>query len=219
MPQRLQLHGVALVAIVRLRVRVEALAGLLAKPPLRDEAAQEARRLEALPLRAREPLELLVDGVESFEIGLHQRREDAAPRVHPSARHHPEVELAHRRHAVLEEQACLDQRLQDEPLGEVRRRVGVAVDLRLAVLVEAVAARLRAELALLHQTPHALVDVEALAVARVQVLGDVEHRVEPQHVAEDERPHRSRVRGRDPLVDLADRQAVLLLRPPDLADG
>ena len=95
--------------------------------------------------------------------------------------------------ALLEEQARLDERLQGEQLRQVLGRVGVAGDLRLAVLVEAVAAGLGAELALVDQLLHPLVDVEAVPVGLPQVLGHVDDRVEAEEVAEDERAHRRRV--------------------------
>ena len=46
-------------------------------------------------------------------------------------------------------------------------------------------------------------DVEALAVGVVQVLGDREHGVEPDHVGERERTHRRRLRLDDRAVDAA----------------
>src|SRR5581483_4690294 len=118
---------------------------------------------------------------------------------------HPEVDRAHRGDALLDDQARLDDRLEGEAVGQVLGRLRLALELRLAVLVEAVAAALRAQLALLDQALHAAVDVEALAVGLAQVLGDVEDRVEPQQVAEHERSHRRQVLRRDALVDLLDR--------------
>ena len=51
------------------------------------------------------------------------------------------------------------------------------------------------------------------------MLGDVQHRVEAEQVDEEERAHRRDVGGGDRLVDLLDREALLLLGAPDLADG
>ena len=50
------------------------------------------------------------------------------------------------------------------------------------------------------------------------MLGDVEDGVEAEQVDEEERPHRRDVRGGDGLVDLLDREPLLLLGAPDLAD-
>ena len=87
---------------------------------------------------------------------------------------------------------------------ELRLTVGA----RLAVVVEALAG-LRAELARLDVRLHALVDVEGLAtVGLLQVLGDVQHRVEAEQVGQEERPHRRDARGRHGVVDRLDREAV-----------
>ena len=95
--------------------------------------------------------------------------------------------------------------------------VVLAAAARLAALVEAAAA-LRAELAARDQLAHALVHVEALAVGLLQVLGDGQHRVEPDHVGERERSDRRGLGGDDRRVDGGDREAVLLLGPPELAE-
>ena len=50
------------------------------------------------------------------------------------------------------------------------------------------------------------------------MLGDVEDRVEAEQVGEEERPHRRDLGGRDRLVDRLQREALLLLGAPDLAD-
>ncbi len=51
------------------------------------------------------------------------------------------------------------------------------------------------------------------------MLGDVQDGVEPEQVDEEERAHRRDVGGADGLVDLLDRQPLLLLCTPDLTDG
>ena len=136
-------------------------------------------------------LELLEHGVEPVDVGFHERREEAAARVEPGAGHHPEVDLADGADALLEHQAGLDERLQRQQLGELLAvGLGVALEVRLAVLVEAVAAGLGAELAVGDELLHPLVDVEAVAVGLVQVLGDVQHGVEAEQVDEEERAHR-----------------------------
>ena len=61
-------------------------------------------------------------------------------------------------------------------------------------------------------------DVEALAEGLPQMLGHVEHRVEAEPVRELIRPDRRRLRGGDRLIHRGDRQALLLLRSPELAD-
>ncbi len=216
----LELHRVGLVAVVGLRVGVEALAALGAEPALGDEALEDRRRREALAVLGLHGLQPLERDVEAHHVGLHERREQAAARVEAGAGHHPEVDLPGRADALLEHQAGLDERLQRPQLGELLAvRVGVALDLRLAVLVEAVAAGLGAELPLGHQLLHALVDVEAVAVGVAQVLGDVQDRVEAEHVDEDERADRCDLGGADALVDRLDREPLLLLGAPDLADG
>jgi hypothetical protein len=62
------------------------------------------------------------------------------------------------------------------------------------------------------------VDVEAVAVGSLEVLGHVQNRVEPEQVHQHERAHRRHVGRRHALVDLLDREALLLLLAPDLAD-
>ena len=97
--------------------------------------------------------------------------------------------------------------------------LGVAREVRLAVLVEALAAGLGAELALGDELLHALVDVEAVAVGLGEVLGDVQDGVEAEQVDEENGPIGATLRRADALVDLLDREALLLLRAPDLADA
>src|SRR5215210_6299447 len=65
---------------------------------------------------------------------------------------------------------------------------------------------------LLHLRRH----VEAVAIALLQVLGDVQHRVESKQVGEEERAHRRGARILDHLVDLLDIEPLLLGHPPDL---
>ena len=145
-----------------------------------------------------------------------------APRVQAGAGHHPEVDVAVGGDALLEHEARLDERLQRQQLDELGDvRLAVAREVRAAVRrVEAVAAGLRAELALRDELLHALRDVEALGpVGLGEVLGDVQHRVEAEQVHEVVRADRHDVGRADALVDRLDREALLLLRPPDLADA
>ena len=99
---RLELDRVGLVALVGLRVGVEALAGLLPSRPWATRRLQDGRRREALAVLRLGRLELLEHDVEAEHVGPHERREDPAARVHPGAGHHPEVDLAHRADALLE---------------------------------------------------------------------------------------------------------------------
>ena len=86
--------------------------------------------------------------------------------------------------------------------------------------VEAVAAGLRAELALADETLHALGDVEALvAVGLREVFGDVQDGVQAEQVDEVVGPDRDDARGADAGVDLLDRQLLGLLLAPDLGDA
>ena len=158
----LELDRLGLVALVGLRIGIEALAGCRAEPALGDQAPQDPRRREALAV--------LLFGLSSrsstlsrpADVGAHERRQQAAARVEPRPGHHPEVDLAEPADALLEQQAGLDERLQRELLDErVAIGLAVALDLRLAVLVDALAAALGAELAVGDQLLHALVDVEA----------------------------------------------------------
>src|SRR5947207_3359896 len=91
----------------------------------------------------------------------------------------------------------------------------VAASISAPVCVVALAGLLP-ELAGLHQLPHQRVDVEAVAVAGLQMLGDVEHRVQPEQVGQEEGPHRGHLRPGDLLVDLLRGAAALLLIAPDL---
>ena len=112
-----------------------------------------------------ELLDPLEDRVEPLQVGFPEGREEAFARVEAGAGHHPEVDVADRADALLDELAGLDQR----PAGEHRDQllgvgVGIAGDVLLAVLEEALAAALGAELAVGDQALQPLVDVEALAV-------------------------------------------------------
>ncbi len=217
---RLELHGLRLLALVGLRVGVEALAGGDPETALGDEALEHPRDAEAVRVALGQVLELLEGHVESVDVGLPERREQAPARVEAGAGHHPEVDLTDGADALLEQQAGLDQRLQRELLDQVVDvGLGVAGQVRLAVRVGALSPALGAELALGDELLHALVDVEALAVGLLEVLGDVQDRVEAEHVGEEERAHRRRLGGRDALVDRLDREPALLLLAPDLADG
>ena len=206
---RLQLDRLRLLALVGLRVGVEALARLEPEPALGDEPLQRHRRREALAVLLLEPLDPLEDRVEPLQVGFPERREEAFARVEPGPGHHPQVDVADRADALLDQLAGLDQR----PPGEHRDQLlgvglGLAGDVLLALLEEALAAALGAELAVGDETLQALVDVEALAVGLVEVLGDVQHRVEPEQVGEEERPHRRGLGGGDRLVDRLQREAA-----------
>src|SRR5215217_7339445 len=87
-----------------------------------------------------------------------------------------------------------------------------------SVLIEALSG-LGAEIAALDEFLHLRHDVEAVAERLVQVLGDVQDRVEAEHVGQEERAHRDRARTLDHLVDLLDVEALLVHRLPDLTGG
>src|SRR4051812_33191195 len=96
--------------------------------------------------------------------------------------------------------------------------VSVACD-SAAVLIETLSG-LGAEVAGLDQLLHALVDVEALVAERlVQVLGHVQCDIEADHVGEEERAHRRRLRLGHDLVDLLWVDPLLVLHAPDLGYG
>src|SRR3954465_3179923 len=96
--------------------------------------------------------------------------------------------------------------------------VPVAVS-AVSVLIEALSG-LGAEVPRLDEFLHLGHDVEALGPERVmQVLGHVQHRVEAEHVGEEERPHRDGAGLLDHLVDLLHVEALLVDRLPDLAGG
>ncbi len=164
-------------------------------------------------------LQLFEHHVEAGQVSLHERRKDSAARIHPGAGHHPQVDLASRADALLQDEACLDERLQSHQLGQpLAVRVGVARNLRFAVLVEAGTARFGSQLAFLDELLHTLMDVEGIAIALVQVLSDVVDGVEPEQVHQEERTHRRDVLGADLFIDLLDREPLLFLGAPDLAD-
>jgi hypothetical protein len=108
---------------VRLRVRVEALAALGAEAALGDEPAQDQRRLEALAPLASAFSSAASDVVEPAEVRARER-----PGDHARAHHHPEVDVADARDALLEHEAGLDERLELE--ARRRARVDLACGLR-----------------------------------------------------------------------------------------
>src|SRR4029450_7858539 len=129
-------------------VGIEALTRLQAEAALGDQPLQRPRGREALAVALLVFLELLQDRVEALEVRLPGWREEPAPRVEAGPRHHPEVDLAHGADPLLEHLAGLDERLEHEQIRELLRvRLGVPLDARLPVLVEALATRLGAELA------------------------------------------------------------------------
>ena len=167
-------------------------------------------------------LHALEDRIEAFAVGLHERRHQAPARVQAGAGHHPEVDIAVGRDALLEHEAGLEERLQRQQLDELCDvGLGVAGDVGLALrVIEAVAAGLGAELAVGDELLHALGDVEAfLAVGLDEVLGDVQDRVQAEQVDEVVRPDRHHAGGADALVDRLDREPLLLLLAPDLGDA
>src|SRR5215210_1875319 len=83
------------------------------------------------------------------------------------------------------------------------------------VLIEALSGLL-AEIALLDELGHAVVDVEAVAVGVLHVARDLERRVEARHVGEEERAHGDELGVRERLVDLLHVGAALVLVAPDL---
>ena len=216
----LQLHRLRLLALVGLRVGVEALAGLSSpRRPWATSRFSSTGGAKRSPCFSSQALDLLQHLAEAFDVGFPERRQQAAARVEAGAGHHPEVDVADRGDALLDQQAGLDQGAagehRDQLLGVGR---GVAGDRLLAVLEEALAAALGAELAFADQLPQALVDVEALAVGLAEVLGDVEDGVEAEQVGEEEGAHRRHLGGGDRLVDRLQGKAVVLLGAPDLAD-
>src|SRR6187549_856577 len=208
-----------LLALVGLRVRVEPLARLEPVAPLGDEALQRHRRREALAVLLLELLDPLQHRIEPLQVGFPEGREEAPAGVEAGAGHHPQVDVADRADALLDQQASLDQGAAGEHRDQLLGiRLGVAGNRLLAVLEEPLAAALGAELAFGDELLKALVDVEALAVGLAQVLGDVQHGVEPEQVGEEEGPHRRDLGRRDRLVDLRQGEALVFLGAPDLAD-
>src|SRR5947209_18152051 len=74
----------------------------------------------------------------------------------------------------------------------VKRSTSAAVSSSVPVLIEALP-RLGAEIAGGDQFLHLPMHVEPLAVGVAQMLGDVQHRVEPEQIGEEERTHRRRL--------------------------
>src|SRR4051794_17211317 len=109
----LEHHVLPLRVLVGLRVGEEALAGLLAEAPLRDEPLEDQRRREVLAPLPLGWLERLEGVVEAAVVGALER-----PGHDPGARHHPEVDVADPRDALLEHEARLDERLEAEALDE-----------------------------------------------------------------------------------------------------
>src|SRR5437764_1354533 len=75
----------------------------------------------------------------------------------------------------------------------VNRSTSAAASMSAAVLIKPLS-RLGSELPSRDPLLHPLVDVEPVAVGLLQVLGNVQHRVEPQQVGQEERSHRCRLR-------------------------
>ena len=67
------------------------------------------RRREALAVALGGVLQPLEHRVEPFDVGLHERRHQPAPRVEAGAGHHPEVDVAVGGDALLEHEAGLDE--------------------------------------------------------------------------------------------------------------
>ena len=170
----LELDGLGLLAVVGLRVGVEALARAEAEPALGDEPLEDHRRREPLAVFLLELLDPLEHLVEPLDVGSPERWQQAFARVEAGAGHHPDVDVADRADALFDQAAGLDQGAagehRDQLLGV---GVGVAGDRLLAVLVEALAAGLGAELAVGDEPLQPLVDVEAVAVGVGEVFGDV----------------------------------------------
>ena len=114
-PRGVELDRRVLVARVGLRVRVEALAALRAEAALGDQPAQDQRRLEVLAPLVLGLLERREHVVEPAEVRARER-----PGDHARAHHHPEVDVADARDALLEHEAGLDERLELEAVGERR---------------------------------------------------------------------------------------------------
>src|SRR5204863_6827401 len=91
---RLELDRLRRLLVVGLRVGVEALAAPLTQASLGDEPAQHERRGEALAVALGGALEALEDDVEALHVGLHERREEAPPRLEAGTGHHPDVDVA-----------------------------------------------------------------------------------------------------------------------------
>jgi hypothetical protein len=156
--------GAIAVIGVGLRVGIEALPRLLPEATLRDQAAQDRGRGETLAVAVGERFQALQHDVQAHSVNRHERRQGTAPRVHPGAGHHPEVDVAVGGNPLLQQQAGLDERLRAQQLRElVGIGLGVAGEVGLTLrVVAAIAAGLGAELAFGDQLLHPLGDVEAL---------------------------------------------------------
>src|SRR4051794_7881668 len=95
--------------------------------------------------------------------------------------------------------------------------VSVAAPGSVPVLIEPLPGLL-AEVPRLDELLHTRRHVVAVAVALLQVLGDVQHRVEAEQVGEEERAHGDGARVLDDLVDLLDVEVLVLGHAPDLRD-
>ena len=137
---------------------------------------RRTRRREAVAPLALGELEALEHHVQPGLVGAGERAGQD-----PGAHHHPEVDVLGGRDALVDEHHGLDERLELEAVDD-RQSQRVAASISASVRVVALAGLL-AELAGLDQLLHLRVDVEAVAVAVVQVLGDVQDRVEPEQVA------------------------------------
>src|SRR5215216_979059 len=98
-----------------------------------------------------------------------------------------------------------------------KRSTSRSVEASAAVLIEPLSG-LRAQVAGVHALLHAAMDVEALAVGLLEVLGDVQHRVEAEHVGEEERAHGHGLGLGEHLVELLGGDLFLLLDAPHLRD-
>src|SRR4051794_29422088 len=96
-----------------------------------------------------------------------------------------------------------------------KRSTSVPVADSVAVLIEALSGLL-AEVARLDQLLHLRRHVEAVAQRLVEVLGHVQHGVEPEQVAQEERSHRRRLRVGHDLVDLLYGHVLGIPDLPDL---
>ena len=143
----------------------------------------------------------------------------------PGAGHHPEVDVARGRDALLEHQAGLDERLQRQSSRSARRRARRRPRAGLAVLVEAVAAGLGAELA--RSTDRACLcmacarDVEAgLAItsySSCRCSATCRTVSRPSRSMRMNGPIGATLRRGDLRVDLLDREPLLLLGAPQLS--
>src|SRR5947209_13428908 len=95
----------------------------------------------------------------------------------------------------------------------VKRSISASVSSSVPVLIEALSG-LGPEVPIGDEPLHALVDVEAIAVGLLEVLGDVQDGVEAEQVGEEEWSHRRRLRLGHYLVDLFDVGSVILLEAP-----